>query len=477
MNLKLSTRISLGVSASVLAFGVTAYAASAIFPDANLNKLVTESMGKKTVTAADVASLGYLSDYDGTAKIKSLKGLEKATNLGSLNLNGNQISDLTPLKGLTKLEYLFLGSNQIASAAPVSGLSKLVLLDLSKNKVTDVAPLKSLKKLQSLDISNNGVKDISPLASLTGLQIFHAGGNKLTDANAVAGMSKLGELDLSNNQLKSIKSLQNLKNARAILLGGNKFSDLSAVTALGAKKSVTDSTYLWLDVKQNGLSKLSGIEKMTRLEQLDVSFNQLTDISGIVKLMQAQKSYPFLSQLNLSGNKIADIGGLSQVARNIDVLNIKGNPVNISSPTVQKLFKQIELNGGTVVASKPVVKDSKAAVMKLITVTGSEKYDIYYSGGTYYNIPVSLNPMSFVFSLYKSQNEDGAAAANPAKPGTLTLKVSQALLYNTNSAKLAIWYQGGDNKWVKVGGTFDKAAHTITVPLKNSGNYAILESK
>ncbi|QHW31939.1 leucine-rich repeat domain-containing protein [Paenibacillus rhizovicinus] len=472
MKMRLSTRISLAVSASVLAFGVTAYAASAIFPDASLNKLIEESTGKKNVTAADVARVNYVEDYDDAAKIKSLKGLEKATSLVMLSLPRNQITDVAPLKGLTKLEYLYLGSNQIADAAPLSGLSGLRSLDLSNNKVTDPAPLKSLKKLQTLNLSNNAVKDIKSLASLSELQYLYVNNNKLTDASAVAGLSKLQELNLSNNQLKSIKSLQNLKNARAVLLGGNQFSDLSAVTALGAKKSVTDSTYLWLDMKQNGLANLNGIEKMTRLEQLDVSFNKLTDISGIVKLVQAQTQYPFLTTLNLSGNKISDLSGLSQIANKINSINIKGNPVNYESPATLKLFKQIELNGGTVIGSKPVVKTSKAAALKLITVKSADKFAINSYDAMYSDIPASLSPASYIYRLDKIKPADGQA-----KAGTLTLKVEQALLFNTKTDKLAIWYQGGDNKWVKVGGTFDKATHSITVSLKNGGSYAVLLSK
>ena len=57
--------------------------------------------------------------------IVNLTGLEHATNLQSLGLIGNKISDLSPLSGLTKLGFLNLGGNQISDLRPLAGLTRL----------------------------------------------------------------------------------------------------------------------------------------------------------------------------------------------------------------------------------------------------------------------------------------------------------------------------------------------------------------
>lgn len=90
------------------------------------------------LTGADASALGSNTDIDNKdyiskkglcsdgldasqKTIRSLEGLQYATNLKSLDLSGNQITDLGPLAGLTKLTYLDLYSNQITDIGPLEG--------------------------------------------------------------------------------------------------------------------------------------------------------------------------------------------------------------------------------------------------------------------------------------------------------------------------------------------------------------------
>ena len=58
------------------------------------------------------------------------------TNLTSLDLSTNEISDIKPLSNLTKLTGLFLGENQISDIKPLSNLTNLTGLFLSGNPLT-----------------------------------------------------------------------------------------------------------------------------------------------------------------------------------------------------------------------------------------------------------------------------------------------------------------------------------------------------
>ena len=54
-----------------------------------------------------------------------------------LRLDGNQITDLTPLAGFTKLESLYLKGNRITDLTPLAGLRALHTLNLRENQISD----------------------------------------------------------------------------------------------------------------------------------------------------------------------------------------------------------------------------------------------------------------------------------------------------------------------------------------------------
>ena len=66
------------------------------------------------------------------------------SNLTELNLENNQISDLTPLKSLTILTYLNLSHNQISDLRLLQSLTYLANLNLYNNQISDLTPLQSL---------------------------------------------------------------------------------------------------------------------------------------------------------------------------------------------------------------------------------------------------------------------------------------------------------------------------------------------
>ncbi|MBN2824982.1 MAG: leucine-rich repeat domain-containing protein, partial [Campylobacterales bacterium] len=86
-----------------------------------------------------------------------------------MNLNSNQITDITPLKDLKNLTALNLESNKIADITPLKDLKKLTELYLSDNPITDITPLKDLKNLTTLYLNDNKITDITPLKDLKNL--------------------------------------------------------------------------------------------------------------------------------------------------------------------------------------------------------------------------------------------------------------------------------------------------------------------
>ncbi len=152
-----------GVAVENSARGAPANAAVSI-PDEALRRYIERVLKKNrgaTITHADMRKIVNLLEGHTTfqrteyIKIKSLIGLEAATNLQNVMLRGNQISDLTPLAHLSTLRHLDLKGNQISDLTPLAHLSTLRYLDLRGNQISDLTPLAHLSTLRYLDLRGN----------------------------------------------------------------------------------------------------------------------------------------------------------------------------------------------------------------------------------------------------------------------------------------------------------------------------------
>lgn len=103
------------------------------------------------------------------------------TQLTVLALNGNQISDITPLKNLVNLNELYLRVNKISDITLLKDLKELVILDISGNQIRDISPLENLLNLRILYSYDNKIKDITPLQNLKALQTISLMGNEVSD--------------------------------------------------------------------------------------------------------------------------------------------------------------------------------------------------------------------------------------------------------------------------------------------------------
>ncbi|MDK0553985.1 leucine-rich repeat domain-containing protein [Clostridium perfringens] len=147
----------------------------AYIPDENLKKALNSTLGKGYITTditiselQNITSLIY-NDKNGSRinPISDLTGLEHCTNLTELNLDSNNIKDISKLSKLTKLNSLMLGWNRgITDISPLSGLTYLKTLDLEDNQISDIGALRGLINLMDLNLILNKISDISPLKNL-----------------------------------------------------------------------------------------------------------------------------------------------------------------------------------------------------------------------------------------------------------------------------------------------------------------------
>jgi Leucine-rich repeat (LRR) protein/fibronectin type 3 domain-containing protein len=183
--------------------------------------------------------------------------LSKFTNLTSLDLGFNRISNITPLASLTGLRELFLYSNMIKDISPLANLKNLEWLNAGANLISDLSPLSNLMKLHFLDLELNQISDISPLANLSNLEILN--------------------LNFNNITLKYTPSFDKMLHLLWLMLDSNSISDFNIVS------TVPD---LWiLDISSNNISDLSPISSMKNLLRIDLSSNKISDMNAIVNDM------------------------------------------------------------------------------------------------------------------------------------------------------------------------------------------------
>ena len=255
----------------------TATAQVISIPDANLRAAIENALGVAsgaTITATEMATLTRLEAPE--AGVRNLTGLEHATHLMELFLNGNAISDLSPLAGLTNLTLLKLDRNLISDISAVANLINLIGLHLWQNSISDLSPLAGLTKLTGLYLGGSSASDLSPLAGLTNLESLFLDANGISNLSALAGLTKLTRLALNGNSISDLSPLVGLTNLKWMRLAGNNISDLSplvANTGLGSGDTV--------DVWGNPLSYLSIKTHIPALKSrgVTVEFDDITHLN------------------------------------------------------------------------------------------------------------------------------------------------------------------------------------------------------
>ncbi|MBS1006709.1 leucine-rich repeat domain-containing protein [Levilactobacillus brevis] len=183
-------------------------------------------------TAGDRKQEADRAFYDAIVNVESLTGLEKATNLqrlvitpevrasrlwGNTSLRG-QLKDLTALQTLTQLTTLNLGYNQITDedAKALANLTNLTSLSLMDNNITDLTFLTNLMALTSLNVSQDADNP-----------------NKITSLKPLAKLVNLSTIVLDNNNISDLSPLRNITAIPQLMsLGGNHIFDIMPVLSL-----------------------------------------------------------------------------------------------------------------------------------------------------------------------------------------------------------------------------------------------------
>jgi internalin A len=279
-------------------------------PDPVLNGALRKALGKATgdITVQDMEGLSELDasvwGRGGGGPIRSLKGLEPAKNLTSLNLAGLcfgcipaiELTDFAPLAGLTNLTTLDLGQNQLTDYSFLSGLTSLTSLYLDQNYLSNFSFLSGLTNLTTLDLSYNRLTDFSFLIGLTNLTSLSLDNNQLTGVTLPAGLTSLTSLYLGGNRLTNFSFLSGLTSLTTLNLYYNQLTSLTLPAGL--------TNLAWLQLSYNQLTNFSFLSGLTSLTELYLNGNQLTNLTLPANLTSLQElelgAQPLLETFALS---------------------------------------------------------------------------------------------------------------------------------------------------------------------------------
>jgi len=222
-----------------------------VFKDEGVETAVCKALDKRegTITEDDLAQITelYASDYE----IYTLEDLSFMKNLEWLVVDGNNISDITPLQGLSKLKNLDICNNyDLSDITALKNMKELRSLCLMNCNVEDLTPITSLTSLETLIIANCPVYYISPLKKLIQLRYLDLGGTFVIDIEELHGLVALDYLDLTGTLVTDACMLPNLSSMTILpeelkdglpILASNSFEHLDIGAKGEAVKSIQES--------------------------------------------------------------------------------------------------------------------------------------------------------------------------------------------------------------------------------------------
>jgi internalin A len=270
---------------------------------------------RKVLIALFVLLNGSLSMVTGT-DIFPDKALDRAVRKEVFDKRGNQ-KPLT-LDDLAKVSRLVGKGEKIVSLEGLQHCRALLDIDLENNEISDCSPLRDLKLVQKLTLSGNKIETIEPLKELISLQYLDVSRNKIQDLEPIRAMRNLRSLYFEENQIRSLAALEPCKKLWSIYGSKNPIEDFSALSTLSNVDTLQLNETGLVDVSRIVLLESAFEEGRTKMKNLELRDNHITDLSLLVDMMGASKQRSkSLSNLkiDLTGNPLSDSARTEQIRK------------------------------------------------------------------------------------------------------------------------------------------------------------------
>jgi hypothetical protein len=219
------------------------------------------------------------------------------------------------LARISKIDSINVGGQQVSDLSPLQKLPKLRVLIARKTAVSDLSPIGFLKEITRLDIGETEVKDLGTLERLPKLRIVLADKSKVTNIefSRLPALEKLNADETSVNDLSASRFLE--KNPKCLLI----------YKSVLLKEWWNTLPPNWKDifVSQEGMSATPSLEQLHRLVEQTKITGKDAAVSSLVSLTEFVR----LRELNLSGTALIDIKPVESL-RLLKTLHITGSPLN-----------------------------------------------------------------------------------------------------------------------------------------------------
>src|SRR6266542_3632499 len=246
----------------------------------------------------DCLSLQTTSDE--MPQMSTIEPLEGLTNLRSLVLQNNLVTDLRPSSGMVKLRYLNCYGNRIADLAPLKHLRSLEVIELGDNPLASLRVLEQLPNLRKLAISTNQVECLLECKRLPSIQVLEVRGEgsvanltqfpempflkvlrvfRLRDTAGIERFASLGTLELSQGDFPRLEGLEKLKGLTHCEASTSRSLSLQPLSGLYALRS--------LQVSSPNVQDLSALARLPVLHEVHISDKSSFDRGELDALCRA----------------------------------------------------------------------------------------------------------------------------------------------------------------------------------------------
>ncbi|KAI1649461.1 uncharacterized protein F4817DRAFT_330439 [Daldinia loculata] len=261
-------------------------------------------------------------------QLKTLHMLDEfCTNVVTLNASNNAIEHLDGMPG--SVRNLRITHNHLSELTAWGHLMNLQYVDVSNNQISSLHAFRDLVHLRNLRADNNLITDLDGIKMHDSLQVLRARGNLLSEVNLDGTrLQRLTELDLENNQISSIQGIEQLTSLASINLQHNNLS------SFGPSTDVLVPNLKYVTLSNNELTALD-LAPFSSLRLLHADRNQLTTITGFSRCRRLDS----LSLREQQGDVPLDASSLN-AAYEIRKLFLSGNFLTSFNPSVDFLNLQ-----------------------------------------------------------------------------------------------------------------------------------------
>ncbi|KFZ27676.1 MAG: Internalin-A precursor [Candidatus Izimaplasma bacterium HR2] len=246
--------------------------------------------------------------------ICDLSSLDDLTSLESLDLSFNNLGcdgsgespDFSSLDNASNLKTIKLNDNDLVSIEGLRGLNlPLETLQLENNNIIDISPIGEYTGLKKLVLYGNNIENISDLSGMVGLTIIDLSDNSIVDFSGLLSIENLEDINLSNNLIESIPDLVTLEkeywpHLYNLDLHSNVLTDISGIEGHSSLRE--------LIISDNGLTVISGLSDLPELEYFEVFWDlPLGEVEDWPEEFELETNPNLISIINNSFNNVPNL--------------------------------------------------------------------------------------------------------------------------------------------------------------------------